>query len=220
LISIKAGEHVLSLGKTGTGKSVLIRYVANGFKNLIVFDNNVERKDNQRWANVCDVTVTGLPFLIEAWNDDKHRKIHFMVSEVIDDKNLRKLYDSVCRLAFKVGNVAVVNDELGDVQGSGYHAIGQWARYLHRSGRRRGVTCLDASQRPADINKGIYQNVSHLFAFKFNLYDIQNVSYIPQVELTIRLRKELHCYLYYDLDSENPNPKMCNPIPLKEWEKV
>lgn len=78
----------------------------------------------------------------------------------------RAQFNWFCMLAYKLGNVLVVGDELHRVIRAGWSPAG-WSMLISM-GRDRGVRVIAASQRPAEFDKGFWDQATVIRGGRLN----------------------------------------------------
>lgn len=130
-------RHVLILGRSGTGKSTLLKQVlfSNQFPRLIILDISDEYEGEE----------TSIDTLID-WVLEERTPPQFSCRIVPDtEQDIRHL----STLVLMIGHCVLVAEEMAD-----YAQVEEFKRLLRR-GRRQGVQVLGISQRPADIPKTV-----------------------------------------------------------------
>lgn len=145
-VSQKADIYAV-MGATGSGKSVAIKAELRKRKprRLIVFDPEEEYgafgRRVEKTGEVLDV--------LQKCGADKPFRIVFVPHA--DPARAETQFELICRAAFHVGNVLLVAEELAAVTKPTKAPVG-WGMATTR-GRKRGVSIIGASQRPAQIDK-------------------------------------------------------------------
>lgn len=134
------------LGATGTGKSHYVKAQLAKARRLLVWDIEDEYRD------LPAVQLNELLPLMHGGK--KPGRYRFICSG--DAATRAKQFDIFCRLAFNLGNVLVVVEELRFVTMPSRAPEG-WALLTLR-GRKRGVKIIGTSQRPAQIDKDFLGN--------------------------------------------------------------
>lgn len=150
----------LVTGNRGSGKSHAARVRVRGVRRLLVWD---PQGDHQLGHGRC--TVHQLERLVErgmlrvgtvrlsvrptAWERD----------ELVDE------FDRVCRVAYRLGGLCLVVEEVGGVQRPGGSLPGSWDRLI-REGRHRGVSLLVVGQRLSQVPVLARDQATRLVAFR------------------------------------------------------
>lgn len=158
-ISIKPGEHIIALGKTGSGKTY---YLKNGLlksvhRVLIIDTEDMEFDEYALAKGDPKHVVKHIPKPEEnnyRWRvvPPKGNKVEFVDSisgELLDAENARHSW--------------IVFEEVTDY--SDAYSIPDNMRDLIRKARKRNITVALTSQRTAGINKWLWENASHKFIF-------------------------------------------------------
>lgn len=128
----------------------------------------------------------------------------------------RMEFDRLYRAVYGQGKVLVWADELEDV--APVNGVPPFVRKVLKQGRKRGLTHLGATQRPAGVERSAYNQAEHLFLFRMvDGADIQALSYrvgLSARELADDLRDlPQHGFLYHGVDS--PRIARFEPLPAE-----
>jgi len=142
------------LGSSGSGKSAYIKREIRDRKaaRLIVYDPEGEYAT---FGRVVDSLRDVQSVLVKAGSAKAFRLVF---SPHADPARAIVQFEALCRLAFHAGNLLFVAEELADVTQATKAPVG-WSM-LTRRGRKRGVSIIGASQRPASIDKTFLGNCS------------------------------------------------------------
>lgn len=149
------------IGASGSGKGVSINRRLKALRaegkltRLLIWD---PRDEYGEWAPA----YRSLPALLGAF---KHAKLGPVRARYVPGASV-KLEDAfgfVCKLAFTVGNVVFLAEELSDVT-TASHAPAAW-RQVITQGRHKGLHVLGAAQRPALIDKTFLGNCTYIRCF-------------------------------------------------------
>ncbi len=90
-------------------------------------------------------------------------------------------FDALCQIAFTLGNVVLVVEELGDVTKP--HQAPEWWSRVTRQGRHRGMRVYGTSQRPAAVDKNFFSNASMVRSGRLNhRADVQTLAAVLRVK--------------------------------------
>ncbi|CAK1845868.1 hypothetical protein CWN94_11660 [Vibrio splendidus] len=140
-------EHQYVIGASGSGKSYYVKRIVERFKRVIIWDPDGEYGDISGI-----VTASTTSNLIEAI-EGGDAVVRF-VPRSMDTKILEKCFEFVSLAAFCYGNCLFVAEEIADVT-TPSKALNGWGTVLRR-GRKRGVTVIAVSQRPAEADKTVF----------------------------------------------------------------
>lgn len=135
------------MGATGSGKSVAIKAELRKRKarRLVIFDPEEEYLAfGRRVERLADVVS-----VLSQCGHDKGFRLVFVPHA--DPAKAEAQFEVLCRAAFHAGNVLLVAEELAAVTKPTKAPVG-WGMASTR-GRKRGVSIIGASQRPAQIDK-------------------------------------------------------------------
>lgn len=152
---------VALMGATGEGKSTAVRLALAELRpsRLLVWD--FKREYSALGASFED-RKKFYDRLMAARSGD----FRLVWRPSFDLKEGREQFDWFCQLAYHVGDVQVVADELHTVMLSNWAPKG-W-RTLISAGRDRGCKVIAASQRPADIEKGLWDQATMIRSCRLN----------------------------------------------------
>jgi DNA helicase HerA-like ATPase len=136
------------LGSTGTGKSHYVKAQMGKARRLLVWDIEDE----------YDLPALPLSAIAAHLVGRKPGRYKFVCSG--DAGTRARQFDLFCRLAFELGNVLVVVEELRFVTLASRAPEG-WAMLTLR-GRKRGIKIIGTSQRPAQIDKDFLGNCNYV----------------------------------------------------------
>lgn len=146
-----AAAVVAAFGGTGTGKSAWIKSGLRSVKpsRLLIWDPMEE------YAEHGDV-FSSQAELIEAVRHASEFQAIYRPGDQLSTFGAK--FDRLCRLAWALGNLTFVVDELADVT-TPTRAPDAWGA-ITRRGRHRGIRCIAASQRPASVDKSLFSNLT------------------------------------------------------------
>ena len=148
---IKSNERVCVCGKTGSGKSFLVRQLISTFDRVIFFDPKRENFDLKG-----KVVYT----LEEVEKNIKENKF-FLIYAPLSMSDLA--FNRFCEIVYHQGNMTLILDEVITL---GNHKVNEWHNRLIRLGRSRGIGLWHLIQRPAFVSNYILSESEHFFLFK------------------------------------------------------
>ena len=165
-LRIEHSSRVLVVGQTGSGKSTLVQYMLLPLRNLVIVDPKHQFDPIQRHE-----IVTTAEELETEGNRRTSRNIALVFRpsmEYLDSGEIDEVYGWI----FARGNTILYNDELTTI-------IPNAARYpsklraIHTQGRGKGITCIEATQRPSGIPGWIYSETDLFIKFSLATRDDQ-----------------------------------------------
>lgn len=172
-------------GASGSGKSWYVKEQIKSAQRLIIFDPDDEYKA------LTNVTVNALHELAAALakaGEKGRLKIRIV-------GNGKRIFEGFARCAFAWGNCVAVAEEIAGVT-SPSKAPDAWHTLVSR-GRKRGITIYAVTQRPAEADKTVLGNASHLHAGR--LSRLKDQKYIAdELNLHIDYIKNLANLEYYE----------------------
>lgn len=156
-IRLKTNERILIVGKTGSGKTYLAKYLTKKANRLIVMDAKVTLTDwnLEPWSSsVRSSMLRGEPFrarVIPPLNGD-----------------ITEYWEAVLSDCYKAGNLVVYIDELYSICPPNQKPMNVlWSMYTR--GRELGIGVWSSSQRPAWIPLFALSEAEHFFNFRLQL---------------------------------------------------
>ena len=155
-ISINSSDRILVVGRSGSGKSVLVKAVLlPNYDNYVFWD--IKKENNDIIHDALVKTPAGLKYAL-----DRYNKILYQPASVeMDD------FDAICRLIFEHKNMMLYVDEATRV--SSPMKIPYWLNVIVTQGRSVNVGLIAASQRPKNISNTIISESLHFFIFGLNM---------------------------------------------------
>jgi len=151
-------------GGTGSGKSYRVMQLTKRDKRLLVWDV---------LAEYPGAVVTEWPHLMRLLRLKK-----FRIAFRPGFQHLEEEFDRFCRLAWAVGNMRIVAEELNKVTKPG-HAPSSWQNLTSR-GRHRGLHIIGISQRPAGVDKDFFGMCTEIYAGRLT-YDRDRKALAPVI---------------------------------------
>lgn len=159
------------MGGSGSGKSTFIKREIARLKpkRLIVFDVMHEYGDLGQPVKLCGE----LAMLAK----EKSFKLIFQPSS----RGMQQQFDFICRLAFEVGDLVFVVEELNRVT-QATKAPPAWQDCTSR-GRHQKLIIYGASQRPASVDKDFFSNATRIRTGRLNFEaDIKTLANVLNVQ--------------------------------------
>ena len=152
---------VARMGATGAGKSTDIRLAldADGGARRLIWDIKGEYL---RYGVECRTVRELHRRVLKSWAGS----FSLVFRPSFDAARGRLQFDWFCSLAYQLGGVLVVADELHRVMRAGWSPAG-WSM-LVSMGRARGVRIIASSQRPAEFDKGFWDQATVIRTGRLN----------------------------------------------------
>lgn len=155
-MDIKATDCITVVGQRGCGKSHLAREINNLFPRSLIIDPAYDWIEGEK-VNSFDQLTTKL--INKKNNNDKKFKLIFQFNP--DQGNKDAYFNHILRLCYHFGNLQVVIDEVQLFTNP--HYLPEYFKNLLFIGRHKGVSIMAITQRPAQLNKSILSQSSHVF---------------------------------------------------------
>jgi energy-coupling factor transporter ATP-binding protein EcfA2 len=156
-LTLKANERVFAVGKTGSGKTYLMRRLTGPLKRLVVVDPKGTLGDD---------------FATETWNRKGVRELmsgnpaRLRFPAPISE-NPESVYEELFEQLYYAGDLVVYIDEAyGVVENT---KGGKWLRALYTRGRELGIGVWACSQRPAWVPLFMASEADWLFVFRLQM---------------------------------------------------
>lgn len=161
-MSANKAEIVAALGGSGSGKSAFIKktLAKSKPKRLLIWDTMDEYGDFAE----CVPSLEAIRLKLKA---SKAFALRYVPTG--DDKQRIARFNVFCRMAFVVGNVTMVVEELQSVTKPSWAPAG-WSDCTLR-GRHKGMRIYGASQRPASVDKNFFSNATMIRSGRLNFAD-------------------------------------------------
>ncbi|PHS23388.1 MAG: hypothetical protein COA83_09875 [Methylophaga sp.] len=196
-------NHVLFIGKSGSGKTFAIKnhpLIKKRGARVVVWDP-YESHD-------CHYSKTVANFgrsLSSAIKSKKGFKIGLAVNPTVE------AFERFCRMVWIAADgskkLIVVVEELGDVAATG-KASPHWGKMV-RVGRKYGVILFPATQRPNEVDKTVFTQVSRVWVGLVSNYDhayVERSTGIPKGGLSKIEANSYHYYFVYGNDIKYGTP--------------
>lgn len=148
-----ACEHEYVMGASGSGKSYYVKRKITGLPRVIVWDPDDE------YGDIAGGETVSLAAELVARAHEGNGIIRY-VPPALSQKQKELAHNLCCAVAFEWFNCVLVAEEIADVT-SPSKAGGDWGVVLRR-GRKRGVTVIGVSQRPAEADKTMFTQANVL----------------------------------------------------------
>ena len=183
-IQIKTNERILIVGKTGSGKTYLAKYLTRQANRLIVLDAKATLSEwnLDPWDSVARGKLLN------------HEPVRIRVLPPYDG-DITEHWESVLSDCYKAGNVVVYIDELYSICPPNQKPMNVlWSMYTR--GRELGIGVWSSSQRPAWIPLFALSEAEHFFNFRLQLEeDRKRMAVFMGVEVLKTIRDE-HGFYY------------------------
>ena len=185
---VGSGDRLIAVGKTGSGKTHLVKQLAANLKRLIVIDSKVTLKD---WN------------LLEDWDEGK-KLLRLGKSARVRIKtpmySSLEYFEEIMITALDIGNLTVYIDELYSVADSS-----DVLRSIYTLGREGGVGVWGSSQRPHMIPLFCLSESEHFFMFRLMLQrDRDRMSEFMGEGVRYRRIKDRHGFFYMYAEDDAP----------------
>lgn len=156
--TIRRGDRAAIVGRTGSGKSVLLRHLLSGYSRAVLLDPK-GRAAMDGWP-----VVYGSGELVKRWPAEPR-----VVCRPGAGEDRRAWLDRVCWHVYRHGETALGIDEVVGVVDANRRSAGFDA--CMTQGRELGITGLTCTQRPRGVPPTILSEADHVFVFALNRED-------------------------------------------------
>ncbi len=195
-IKIKANERIFVTGRTGSGKSVLVKnLLLPQIGNYVLYDYKHE------------ITQPGAVYFHDVADFQKQPNCPEIIYRPATGSD--EEFDQLCRQVYHRGNNVLILDELANHVTA--TKIQPHPDLIMRLGRSKGVGIINCTQRPRGTHNNIISQCEHFFIFQL-LQDSDRKKLAefcgPKVLQPI---PEYHFWYYHIAMSE---PVLCKPLPF------
>lgn len=155
---IRRGDRAAIVGRTGSGKSVLLRHLLASYSRAVLIDPK-GRASMAGWG-----TAYGSVDFMRRWPAEPR-----IVVRPGPGEDRRAWLDRCCWHVYRHGETALGVDEVIGVVDANRRAAGFDA--VLTQGRELGITALVCTQRPRGVPPTILSEADHLFVFALNRED-------------------------------------------------
>lgn len=193
-MNIKDNERAVFIGKTGSGKSHLMRKFCSQFDRVVFIDPKHEN---------FELPATLKTHSIEEIFQEMKKPTFFIVFQPIrwDEDEFNRL----CEGLFYIGDFRLFLDEI-------HLKPVEWHRTLIRAGRSKGIGMFHICQRPIFIDNFVLSESEHFFLFHLQMDkpDKDKIAGIVGQEVFEAYEKlEEHEFIYY---SAREGMKLYKPV--------
>lgn len=220
--TFELGEDIVALGAKKSGKTVFMHWIYSQAPRAIAFNAGGE----PGFHLLSDAYVVDDPAALQkalhAKNGDGkplYPRVEFVASDDLigNEDRLRATYDSVCGIAYGVGNILLMNDEMALVANG--ENVTHWMRLLAVRGRHHNVSHVFAGQRNQLMPKTLVSLAAHKVVYAVDAYDAAAYSKWMGFDLTVAL-KDAPYKSYKWLWITEMQYRVMPPVPLLINEKT
>jgi energy-coupling factor transporter ATP-binding protein EcfA2 len=192
---IQPNERVTAIGKTGSGKTHLLKAYAAGFSNVMVLDT----KGTFTWGKVP---------VIRTLDQLMKQGAGKFIYRPVDAEMNADFYDAFFEFCYKRRHTLVFVDELAQVCDSPTDILPNWKNIMQR-GRELNVGIFNATQRPRGVPKMALSECEHTFCFRLKLEDDRKhvAEFMGKEIVDVQLKGHGFFYMHesYDRAIQVPN---------------
>jgi hypothetical protein len=182
-------NHEYVIGASGSGKSHYVKQRIKNIKRVLIWDSDDEYGEVSGMVKVSD------PYELIQIIKNGDAVVRFVPSSM-DGKFVVKCFSFVSLAAFVWGNCYFVAEEIADVT-SVSKASNGWGIVLRR-GRKRGVTVIGISQRPAEADKTMFTQAAKIRTGRLDgESDMQRVA--SNMRIDVNMLRELGALQWIEL---------------------
>lgn len=155
-MEIRSDDCITVVGQRGCGKSHLARQINSMFPRSVIIDPAYD------WTNGDKVNSFDLfsNKLIE-YKNNKKKEFRLIFQFNPDQKYKEQIFNEILRVCYHFGNIQVVIDEVQLFANP--HYMPEYLKNLLFIGRHQKISVMAITQRPAQLNKSILSQSSHVF---------------------------------------------------------
>lgn len=206
LKNVKQSEHVFIAGKTGTGKTYLVRKYLQNVKRVAVLDT----KGLLIWPEVDEKEITTVTSLAGLNSLSTSKVIYRPTFEEMDEE----FYDRFFKWCYRQGNLTVWVDEVMSVATS--HLMPEYYKAILTRGREHNVSVWSLTQRPTGIPILSMSEATHYFIFDLNMPQdrdrIVQISGQPEFALKPSIYFDKYTCWYHNVENDGVVPLKIKPV--------
>ena len=195
---IKSNDHVFVAGRTGSGKTFLVRKYLPGYEYVAVLDT----KGLMNWEEIPKEELTVINQLHQL-DKVKTKKVIYRPS--FNEMEI-EYYDTFFKWVYQRGNTNLWIDELMSVCENAT-SIPEYLKACYTRGRELGIGVWGLSQRPKMIPIVCMSEATHFFIFDLNIVEDRDrlVKIAGAEDLYIRPSYySKRCFWYYHVEWDEP----------------
>lgn len=196
-IQIKSNERVFVTGKTGCGKSVLVKkLLLPQMHSYVIYDHKheIELAEAEKFFRLAD------------FKEKPNRREIIYRPMVADDNE----FNNLCRQIYSRGRNVLVLDEVADHTTAS--KITKYHDLIMRLGRSRGVGIVNCTQRPIGVHNNILSQSEHFFIFALPLEgDRKKLAGFCGPKVLEKLPGDYYFWYYHTSMNE---PVLCKPLKI------
>lgn len=161
-LTVSTNDRIFITGKTGSGKTYLMKFLTRQVKRLAVFDPKGSLDlDDWKLEPFSDKGVSKLK------NGEEARlRVRYLPGEEIATYWLKML-----EVFYHIGNVTIYIDEVYQVNGGPTTTPSPIVNTLYTLGRELGIGVWGVTQRPSWVPLVHMSESDHFFVFRLNMLD-------------------------------------------------
>ena len=176
-MNLNLGNRLFVVGHTGSGKTFFIKKLLEKLQRYVVYDIEHSYKDGEIVSNIKDLTA-------KVKENKKNYKIVYR-PKTFDLEE----FEEVCKFVFTYLRFTwFVVDEVHKLAST--YKITAWFNSIITRGRKRGIGCISASQRCANVHNDILSQADHVVVFF--LYRKIDIDYLARDIKGVEKAKELN----------------------------
>lgn len=157
-VLIRRGDRITIIGRTGSGKSVALRYLVATYSRAVLVDPK-GRAVMDGWP-----VVYGVDAFRAAWPAAPR-----VIARPGPAEDRSVWLDAVCRVVYHAGETALAVDEIVGLASSTRPS--RWLDAVLTQGRELGITAIVCTQRPRRIPPTVLSEADHILVYALNRDD-------------------------------------------------